>query len=118
MSIVKVSNEAGKLQFQIIEGGGFCIAKSLRYRTICSLEDALRSLYEISLAPLDVVVKTKNGRYQISSKLTRQRLTMFEAISTDHFVSVLTEMPNAMVIDSRPLVRRRTDLGGPLKSLI
>jgi hypothetical protein len=116
MPIVKVCSEAGKLQFQIIEDGDLCIAKSLQYRTICRLEEALRSLYLISMGPSEVVVITTDGRHQFSSKSTRRRLVLSEMISVERVFRTLAEISDAQIVDSRPPDRRRTDLGGPLKA--
>jgi hypothetical protein len=118
MPIVKVFSQAGKLQFQIFADGGVSIAKSIPYRKICNLEDALRSLYRISMTSSDVVFSNKDGLHQISAKSMRQRLTLSEVTSSEHFVRILKEISNARIIDSRSPERRRTDLGGSLKSLM
>jgi hypothetical protein len=118
MTTVRVYNSPSGVRFEIIDPKGSTVARSIEYRTICKLEDGLRSLYKISARFETVVINNSGGMTLLSSNAIRCRLNLSTVTSIDQFSQELKCIPNAQVRDDRDQSRKRTNLSGPLKSLL
>lgn len=118
MTTVRVYNSPNGIRFEIIDPKGSTFARSIEYRTICKLEDALRSLYKITAKPGAAVINDSGVMTLLSSNAVRCRLNLSTVTSIDQFSKGLECIPNAQVRDDRDQSRKRTDLSGPLKSLL
>lgn len=118
MTTVRVYNSLNGIRFEIIDPKGSTVARSIEYRTICKLEDGLRSLYKIAAKPGAAAITDSGVLTLVASNATRCRLNLSTVTSIDQFSQGLKCIPNAQVRDDRDQSRKRTNLSGPLKSVL
>lgn len=105
------------LVFEVVDGAGKLLARSLPYTTICKLEAGLSVLSAAAESAHRTEFADDEPTTWVMPAVGRRRVALEGRHGSDALVQLLQGIPQAELVDERPAAERRTDLSGQLCEL-